>query len=101
MVVLGTVSTKDATSNLYPVCKLHKSSWGYGIGGAGVGPAGGTNVITVPASFEYDGAGNVTVTAPAQYAAYTQVVQLSANAYAFSNTDTNNINHLLLTIVKE
>lgn len=78
---LGTVSAA-ATGRLYPQCALLATSWAYGIGGAGQGPAGGTSVNAVEAGFSYDER-DITVSAPEQYRAHTAINQLSESMYAF------------------
>ncbi len=98
---LGTVSTLAATPQLYPLCALYKSAWGFGMGGAGVGPAGGTAVVAIDAGFEYDGEHNVTVTAPAELQDFTIVHQLSDATFAFLSDVRTETAGLVLRILKE
>lgn len=98
-IAIGTVSTRAATTQLYPLCALYRTEWGFGLGGAGVGPAGGSSAVAIDAGFEYDGDHNVEVTVPAQYGAFTDINQLSDTMYAFS--DGSETTRLVLRIAKE
>lgn len=80
-VVLGTVQT-PAETPLYPRCTLYRTQWAYGIGGAGIGPAGGGSVATIEADFTHNERA-ITVSAPAQFAGYTNIEQLSSTMFAF------------------
>lgn len=97
---LGTVSTQAATPRLYPVCQLFATTWGFGMGGAGVGPAGGGDVVAIVPGLTFDEY-DVTVTAPSGYAAYTTINQLSDTMYAFFSSNATDTQNLVLKITKE
>jgi len=78
---IGTVQI-PATMPLYPRCALYVSEWAFGIGGAGIGPAGGGSVSTVGADITFD-EHTVTVSAPPQYGEFTEMIKLSDTEFAF------------------
>ena len=94
--VLGTVQALPTTT-LYPHCALYESTWAYGIGGAGVGPAGGGIVSTIESDISHDES-DITVTAPSQFSAYTMIIQLSDTMFAFLNSYPADLQSLVLQI---
>lgn len=100
-VVIGTVNYSSATRILYPSVVLGAASWAYGMGGAGLGPAGGTNLKTIEGDYEYDGgAMNLTVTVPSAYGTFADNNQISDNEWAFLPQDASVVDSLLLRIQK-
>lgn len=97
-VEIGTVDTQAASGALYPHCALLQTDWAFGMGGAGLGPAGGGVVRTVEADFAYDGY-DLTVTAPSEFAAFTSISQLDNSTFAFW-AGTNETRSLLLQALK-
>lgn len=95
-VVLGTVSI-PATAPLYPVCTLYKTTWAFGMGGAALGPAGGGSVVAINAGIEFNGH-EITVSAPAEFAAYTNINQLSDTMFAFLSDSDSDIQSLVFQI---
>lgn len=96
---LGTIDTASATDRLYPQCGLFASSWAYGIGGAGVGPAGGTSVQAIEAGYAFD-VHDVTVSAAAQYQAFKIINQISGTMFAFLSDVIAETRSLVLQIYK-
>ena len=92
---IGTVTHE--LSALYPCCILLIGSYAFGVGAFGMGAFGGTELATVPADYVYDGH-QITVSAPSAYAAYSNVQQVEADAFAFMAEDAENVQSLLLKL---
>ncbi|MDL2252668.1 hypothetical protein LJC49_01160 [Ruminococcaceae bacterium OttesenSCG-928-I18] len=96
---IGTVDCSHVTDQKFPVCIIGAAEWAFGFGGAGLGPFGGTNLSTVQAGYEYDGAGSISVTVPQAFAAFTNSAPVGENQFSFYPDDTTiNTTTLLLQV---
>lgn len=94
--VLGTISIPE-TVPLYPRCALYKSSWAFGVGGAGLGPAGGGSVVAINTGAEFNGH-DITVSAPSSFSGYTKINQLSDTMFSFMADSATETQSLVLQI---
>lgn len=91
--VVGTVSN---SLGRYPVCNLYKTENAAGLSGAGMTAAGGENIVSVPARFEFDGYNTIRVSTIMEFAEYTTISKINDQMYAFLAENSNK--SLLLTI---
>ena len=91
------IDLSGVTDELYPRMTLLAGGFGYGVGGYGDTPAGGTGMTTVDAAYTFD-EGHVRVIVPRQYAAYTQATQTGDRIFSLSTEDPNNEQSLTLVI---
>ena len=96
-VALGTINTEGAAFALYPLCTLLQCNWCYGMGGCGNGPAGGSELSTIPADYTFD-VSNIAVKAQAIYEDYTTITKISDTRYVFTSGDSTETHSLLLQI---
>ena len=91
------IDLSGVTEELYPRVTLLAGGYGYGVGGYGETPAGGTGMTTVDAAYTYDD-GYVRVIVPRQYAEYTQASQIDTKTFSLSSEDPTNEQSLTLVI---
>ncbi len=82
---------------LYPVCTLYESEWAYGIGGAGLGPAGGGTVSNVEMDYVFNEY-TLKIIAPERFSDCTTAQKISDRFYAFFKDDKSDKQSLLLAI---
>lgn len=82
---------------LYPMCALYESEWAFGVGGAGLGPAGGGAVSKVEMDYIFNEY-SLKIIAPEKFKDCTTVQKISDNLYSFFKDDKNDKQCLLLVI---
>jgi len=92
-VIIGTV-THSAGS--FPVCNLYRTNNAAGMSPAGTTPAGGDNLVSIPAEFEIDGHETVSVKTLAEFAGFTTISKINDRMFAF--LPTGGSRSLLLTL---
>lgn len=97
VVDICTIDISAITSELYPRITLLSGGYGYGIGGYGETPAGGTGMTTVDATYVYD-EGMIHVIVPKQYAAYTVASQIGERTFALTTGKEDDETSLTLII---
>lgn len=96
--LLATVDATGMYESPFPVCLLLISEYCYGMGGYGEGPYGGAAASTVDADYTFDDH-SISVTAPSQYAAYTNADKASSSLFAlFDPTGTDVVKNMVLQI---
>lgn len=92
-----TIDVSGITDELYPRLTLLSGGFGYGIGGYGVTPAGGTGMTTVDATYVYD-EGTIHVIVPKQYAAYTNATKIGEKTFSLTTDNEDDESSLTLII---
>lgn len=92
-----TIDVSAITDELYPRLTLLVGGYGYGIGGYGETPAGGTGMTTVDAAYVYD-EGTVHVIVPKQYAAYTNATKVADKTFTLTTDNPDDETSLTLII---
>lgn len=96
VVEICTIELSSITDEMYPRMTLLYGGFGFGIGGYGETPAGGTGMNTIDAAFTFDD-GAVRVIVPRRYAEYTQAAQIGERT--FSLTTQNPTDETSLTLI--
>lgn len=89
LIPTATIGTIHHSMNKYVNCVLYKISYAAGIGGAGIGPAGGGNLIKIQDACEIDGFDTVVVVAPNEFSDCTEIYKMSDTEYAFVSTSSD------------
>lgn len=97
VVDICTIDISAITSELYPRLTLLSGGYGYGIGGYGETPAGGTGMTTVDATYVYD-EGTIHVIVPKQYAAYTNATKIGEKTFSLTTENPDDETSLTLII---
>lgn len=97
VVDICTIDISAITDELYPRMTLLSGGYGYGIGGYGETPAGGTGMTTVDTTYVYD-EGMIHVIVPKQYAAYTVASQIGERTFALTTGKEDDETSLTLII---
>lgn len=73
------------TQKLYPCCKLYKTNWAYGMGGAGVGAYGGEVLENIPFNTCFDEY-SLTISVPEKFKDFTTINPIDERHVAFSSS---------------
>ena len=77
--LLGNV---EHSLNRHPNCQLFEYNYGAGVQGAGIGPAGGETLISIPTHFEMDYVGHIRIKTKVGYGVVEGIYKINRNAYA-------------------
>ena len=91
------VDIRGISDDPYPLMSLLFSGYGYGMGGLGDTPYGGTALTTIAAAFSHDD-GLVHVYVPARYAAYTNVARIGTRMFVLTTGKQGDDTSLALVI---
>ena len=97
VVEICTIDLSGITSELYPRLTLLAGGYGYGIGGYGETPAGGTGMSTIDAAFTFD-EGAVRVIVPRWYSAYTQATKIGERTFSLTTENPDDETSLTLVV---